>query len=118
MNFERIEHSLSRNDDLLRLLLDGERSNESGDFLGGLPLGELTETLLSGPNGGVNNLDERLTGSRIEDEDRSVDRLGRKISLERLVDRDSVNLSIVDEPNAAKRESASGFAGGEGTTYI
>lgn len=101
MDFERVEHTLPRDDDLLRLLLDGQRPNQSGDFLGRLPLGQLTETLLTSPHGCVNNLDERLTRSRVEDEDGTIDRLGGQIALERLVNRDSVHLRVVDEPDTA-----------------
>ena len=107
MNLERIEHTLSSNDNLLRLFFDGKRSNESGDFFGSLPLRKLSKTLLTSPDGGVNNLDERLSSSRIENENRSIDRLGRQISFERLVDRHSVNLSIIDEPNTRKRHHES-----------
>ena len=96
MDLERIEHTLPGHDDLLRLFLDGQRTNESGDFLGGLPLRELSETLLTSPNRGVNDLEEELTGSRVEDEDGSVDGLGRQVSFERLVDRDSVDVGVVD----------------------
>jgi hypothetical protein len=104
MDLERVEHTLPRDDDLLGLLLDGQRSDERGDFLGGLPLGELTETLLTGPDGGVDDLEEELTCSGVEDEDRSVDRLGRQVSFERLVDGDSVDVGVVDEPDDLVRE--------------
>ena len=50
MDLERIEHTLPGNDDLLGLFLDGKGPNESGDFLGGLPLRELSETLLTSPD--------------------------------------------------------------------
>lgn len=77
MNLEGVEHTLPRDDDLLRLLLDGEGSNESSDLLGRLPLGELSETLLTGPDGRVDDLDERLSSTGVEDEDGSVDGLRR-----------------------------------------
>lgn len=50
MNLERIEHTLPGDNDLLRLLLNGERTNERGHLLGRLPLSELTETLLTCPD--------------------------------------------------------------------
>lgn len=119
MDLERIEHTLSGDDDLLRLLLDGERPNERGDFLGRLPLGELAETLLTGPDGRVDDLDERLSGTGVEDEDGAVDGLGRQVSLERLVDRDSVDLGVVDEPNAVCETSQRKVTGAKDkTTYI
>lgn len=96
MDLERIEHTLPGDDDLLGLFFNGERTNESGDFLGGLPLCELSETLLTSPNRGVDDLEEELTGSRVEDEDGSVDGLGRQVSFERLVNRDSVDVGVVD----------------------
>lgn len=107
MDFERIQHTLTGDDNLLRLFFDRERSNEGSDFFGCLPLGELTETLLSSPNRRVNDLDERLSSSRIEDKDSSVDRLSRQISFESLVDGDTVNLSIVHEPNAEEEKVGS-----------
>jgi hypothetical protein len=39
MNFERVEHTLASDDDLLGLFFDGERTNQRGDFFGGLPFG-------------------------------------------------------------------------------
>lgn len=76
----------------------------------------LTETFLSGPDARVNNLQEELTRSRVEDEDGAVDRFRRQITfecLERrtilnaprkrkrsyLVDGDTVYIRVVDEPN-------------------
>lgn len=102
VDLERIEHTLSGDDDLLRLFFDGERTNQGGDFFCGLPLGELTETLLTGPDRRVNDLDEGLTGTRVEDEDGTVNGLRRQVTLERLVNRDSVDLRVVDEPDAVE----------------
>jgi hypothetical protein len=66
------KHALAGDNHLLRLLLDGERPNQGGDFLGRLPLGELTETLLAGPDARVDDLEEQLAGARVEDEDSAV----------------------------------------------
>jgi hypothetical protein len=44
-------------------------------------------------------LEEELAGARVEDEDSAVDGLGRQVALERLVDRDAVNVRVVDEPD-------------------
>lgn len=50
----------------------------------GLPLGELPQALLPRPNAGVDDLEEQLARSRVEDEDSPVDGLGRQVTLERL----------------------------------
>ena len=50
----------------------------------------------------MNDLQELLTRARVEDEDGTVDGLRRQVTLERLVDRDSVDLRVVDEPDAVK----------------
>ena len=72
MDFEGIQHALSGDDDLLRLFFDWERANQRSDFFGGLPLRELTETLLTRPNARVDDLEEELAGARVEDEDGAV----------------------------------------------
>ena len=99
MDLKRVKHTLSSDDDLLRLLFDGERTNESCYFLSRLPLCELTETLLPCPDTGVNDLQEQLTRARVEDEDSSIDGLGSQVTLEGLVDGDTVDVGVVDEPN-------------------
>jgi hypothetical protein len=65
---------------LLRLFLDRQRTNQSGNLFGRLPFGELPKTFLAGPDTRVDDLQEQLTGSRIEDEDGSVwvSKLGKK----------------------------------------
>lgn len=110
---QRIQHTLSGNDDLFRLFFDGERSYQCSDFFGSLPLGELTKTFLTGPHRSVNDLQEELTRSRIKDEDSTVDRLCRQVSLERLVDGNSVDVGIVDEPNDLVGEELRVIAGVE-----
>ena len=72
MDFERIQHALARDDDLFRLLFDRQRTHQSGDFFGGLPLRELTKTFLSGPDARMNDLEEKLARPRVEDEDGTV----------------------------------------------
>mmetsp|Transcript_19228 Transcript_19228/g.59304 ORF Transcript_19228/g.59304 Transcript_19228/m.59304 type:complete len:391 (-) Transcript_19228:3185-4357(-) len=99
MHFQRIQHPLSRHDDLLGLLLDGQRPNQRRHFFGRLPLGQLPESLLAGPDRRVNDLQEQLASPRIEDEDAAVYGLGRQVSFERLVDGDSIDVGVVDEPN-------------------
>ena len=98
MDLERVEHALARDDDLLGLLLNRQRADERGHLLGGLPLGELAEALLARPDGGVDDLEEELARARVEDEDGAVDRLRREVALEGLVDRDAVDVGVVDEP--------------------
>ena len=44
-------------------------------------------------------LEEELSGPRVEDEDRAVDRLGREVALKRLVNRHTVDVRVVDEPD-------------------
>jgi hypothetical protein len=83
------------------------------DLLGSLPLGELAETLLPGPHGGVNDLEEELPGSRVEDEDGAVDRLGRQVALEGLVDGDAIDVRVVHEPDDLVAEELSVVLGGE-----
>jgi hypothetical protein len=72
VDLERVKHALAGHDDLLRLLFDRQRPNERGDFFGGLPLGELTETLLTRPDRRVDDLEEELAGTRVEDWARSA----------------------------------------------
>jgi len=83
------------------------------NLLGSLPLGELAETLLSGPHGGVNDLEEELPGARVEDEDGAVDRLGRQVALEGLVDGDAVHVRVVHEPDDLVAEELAVVLGGE-----
>ena len=84
MDFERIQHPFSRHDDLFRLFLDGEGADEGGNLLGRLPLGQLPETLLPRPHTRVDDLEEELSGARVEDEDGAVDWLGRQVAFKRL----------------------------------
>jgi hypothetical protein len=106
VDLEGVEHTLTGDNDLLGLLFDGERTDKRGDFLGSLPLGELTETLLTGPDRRVDNLEEELASTGVEDEDRTVDGLGRQVTLERLVDRDTVHVGVVDEPDDLVEKSS------------
>merc|ERR1719223_1650567 len=68
-------------------------------FSGCLPFRQLTETLLAGPDGRVNDLEEELSSTRIENEDRAVDWLRRQVTLEGLVNRDSVDIGVIHEPD-------------------
>ena len=99
MDFHGVKQALSSDYDLLRLFFERQRSYECGHFFGCLPLCQLSETLLSGPHGGVNDLQEQLSGARIEDEDRSVDRLGHKIAFESLVSRHAIHIRVINKPD-------------------
>ena len=59
---------------------------------------DLGETLLTSPHRGVNDLEEELPSSWIEDKDGTVDGLRREISLEGFVNCDTVDVRVVDEP--------------------
>ena len=61
-------------------------------LLGRLPLRELPQPLLAGPDGRVHDLEEQLPRPRVEHEDRAVDRFGREVALEGLVDGHAVDL--------------------------
>lgn len=64
-----------------------------------LPLGQLPQPLLTSPHTGVNDLQEQLPSSRVQDEDGSVDRLGGQITLKGLVDCDTVHIGVVHKPD-------------------
>ena len=89
---------------MLGLFLDWQRTNQGSNLLGGLPLGQLTQALLTGPYRGVDDLEVQVTGSWVEDEDGTVDGLGGEVALKGLVDRDAVDVGVVDEPDDLVRE--------------
>ena len=80
-----------------RLFFNGQRSNKSSNVFGSLR--QLTQTFLTSAHGCVNNLKKKLTSTRIEDENGSVDGFGSQVAFKGLVDRDMVDVFIVDEPN-------------------
>ena len=73
--------------------------NEGSNFFGSLPFGQLTKTFLTSPDTGMNNLEEQLTSSRIENENGTIDRFGGEISLESFVNSDTIDIGIIDKPN-------------------
>ena len=73
--------------------------NEGSNFFGSLPLGQLTKTFLTSPDTGMNNLEEQLPSSRIENENGTIDRFGGEIAFERLMDRNAVHIGVIDKPN-------------------
>ena len=72
MHLERVQHALPRDDDLLRLLFNRQRPDEGSYFFSSLPLRQLSKTLLPRPYARVNDLEEKLSRSRVEDEDGTV----------------------------------------------
>lgn len=66
------KHALAGDNDLLRLLFHGKRTNQSSNFFGSLPFGELAETFLTSPYTRVNDLKEQLSGTWVEDEDGTI----------------------------------------------
>src|SRR5690606_10376236 len=97
MYFERIKQTLTSDNELFGLFFHRQRTNESCNFLSGLPLGKLTQTLLTSPEEDMNNLQEQLTSSWVEDKDSSIDWLGRQVALKCFVDGDTIGISIVDK---------------------
>ena len=75
-SFKRIskltQHSFPSDNDLFWLLLDRKRTNESGNFLSSFPLGQLSKPFLSSPNAGVDNLQEQLPWSGVENENGTI----------------------------------------------
>ena len=99
MDFKGVKHSFPCHDDLLRLVFNRQAPDESCDLLRSLPLGELPESLLAGPNAGVDDLEEQLARAGVEDEDCAVNRFGGEVALVCLVDGDSVYIRVVNEPD-------------------
>ena len=56
MYLERIQHALSSDNDLLRLLFHRKRANQRSHFFCRLPFGQLSKTFLTCPDTGVNDL--------------------------------------------------------------
>ena len=89
MHFERIQHAFPGYDNLSGLFLNGQSPDESRDFFGGFPLGQLSEAFLARPSTGVYDFEVKLAVSRVEDKYGAVDRFSRQVALEGLV-RDQV----------------------------
>ena len=66
---------------MLRLLLNRETTIQGGHLLGCLPLGQLAQPLVPCPYKSVDDFQEQLSSSGIEDEDWSINRLGGQIAL-------------------------------------
>jgi len=113
MHLERVEHALAGDDDLLGLLLDGQRPDKGSYLFGCLPFGELAKALLTGPDRGVDDLEEELACARVENEDGAVDGLGGEVALVGLVDGDAVDVGVVHEPDDLVAEELAVVLGGE-----
>lgn len=98
MDFKWVKHTLTSDDNLLGLLLNRQTSNQCSNFFSSLPLSQLTETLLTCPHTCVNNLEEQLTSSGIENEDCSIDWLCSQVTFKGLVNSNSVDVGIINEP--------------------
>ena len=99
MNFKGVKHALPSDNDLLGLLFDGQTSNQSGNLFCCLPLSQLAETLLSRPNTRMDDFEEKMSRLRVQNENGTVDWFSRQITLMGLVNRYSVHVGIVNEPN-------------------
>ena len=99
VDLQGVKHTLSGYDNLFWLFFNGQWSNQGRNFLSRFPFGQLTQTFLTGPYGGVNNFQEELPSSGVENENGSVDRLGCQVSFESFVNGYTVYISIIDEPD-------------------
>jgi hypothetical protein len=70
--------------------------DDGSDLLRCLQLGQLAYTLLPRPHTYVDDLEEKLTRSRVKDEDGAVNGLGGEVALEGLVDYNSVDAAVID----------------------
>lgn len=104
MDLQGVQHTLPGHNDLPRLLINRQCSDQRSHLLRSLPLGQLAKSLLTCPGTRVDDLQVQLAVTRVEDEYSPVDRLGRQVALEGLVDGNSVDVSVVHEPNDLVRE--------------
>ena len=68
----RTQHALASDNDLLRLFLDWQRTDQSSNFFSSLPFRELSKTLLTHPDTSVNDLQKQLTRPQVEYEDGTI----------------------------------------------
>ncbi len=99
MHLKWVKHAFARDNNLLRLFLYWQTSNESSHFLSSLPLGQLTQSFLSSPYTRVDDLEEQLAGLGVEDKDGSIDGFRGQITLKCLVNCHSVYISVIDKPD-------------------
>ena len=80
----------------------------TGHLLCSLPLAELTEFSLSGHGGGLYDLEEKLTGPGVENEDHAFDGLGCEVDAQHRLD-----ISVVEEPDDGIVEDLAVVGAGE-----
>ncbi len=107
MDLEWIECALSRHYDLLRLLFNRKSSYKRSHLLCRLPFRKLSKSLLALPHRAMDNLEKELTSPRRKDEDSSIDRLSGKITLVCFMNSDTIDISVIDEPDQLVREQLS-----------
>ena len=73
MNFQWIEHTFPRYNHLFRLFLYWQGTHQSCHFFGRLPLGQLSESLLTCPYRRVDHLKEQLPRARVQNENGTID---------------------------------------------
>jgi hypothetical protein len=66
------QHALPGDDDLFGLFFDWQRTDQCCNFFGCLPLSQLPKTLLTSPHACVNDFEEQLPRSGVENEDGTV----------------------------------------------
>ena len=71
------------------------------------------QTHLTSPYASVDDFEEELSCAGVENEDGSVDRFGRQVALERLVDRNAMHVGVVYKPNDLVREQLAVVLAGE-----
>ena len=98
VHFQRIQHAFPGHNDLLRLLFDREASDQSCYFFCALPLRKLAQSFLAGPDALVNYLQEKLSSPRVENEDRSVNRLCCQVALKGFVNHHAIHIGVINEP--------------------
>lgn len=107
MHLKWVKQTFPRHDDLSRLLLNWQCSDECCNFLCRLPFSKLSKPFLPCPHRSVDDLQEQLSSARVEDEDGAVDWFRRQVALESLVDSNTVHVRIVDKPDDLVREQFS-----------
>ena len=99
MHFEGIEHTFASNDDLSWTFFSWKCTDKCSNLFCCLPFGELAQSFLPRPDACMDYLQEQLSGSWIEYKDSTVYWFSGEISFERLVNRYSVDIGIIHEPD-------------------
>lgn len=107
MYFQRVKHTLPGDDNLLGSFLWRQCSNQCSNLLSSLPLSQLAESLLPSPDTGVNNFQEQQACPWVEDENSSIDRFGGEVTLECLMDGNSIYIGVIDKPDGLIHEQIS-----------